>query len=183
MSMHNYHNKHRHLPAQAIKDKQGRPLLSWRVTLLPYIDETELYEEFKLDEPWDSPHNLKLLNKSPSIYRTPGSSAKPEMAQYLAPVGRGTVWEKRTRLRDIRDDMSNTILLVEVNDEASVPWTKPEDLNIDFNNPLKGLGNAHPGVFLAVFVDGSVHRIPENIDPGTFKRLLQKDDGKMVPAF
>ena len=66
--MHNYHDHEKALPPAAVLGKDGRPLLSWRVLLLPYVEGQELYREFHLDEPWDSPHNIQLLERMPSAY-------------------------------------------------------------------------------------------------------------------
>ncbi|HEY7310342.1 MAG TPA: sigma-70 family RNA polymerase sigma factor [Gemmataceae bacterium] len=72
LAMHNYNDTYGRLPLAATTDKKGKALLSWRVALLPYLEEQELYKQFKLDEPWDSPHNKKLLSKMPAIYAPPG---------------------------------------------------------------------------------------------------------------
>ena len=76
--MHNYDSTHGSLPPHAIYGKDGKPLLSWRVLILPYIEEQALYEQFHLDEPWDSPHNEPLLRQIPRCYRSPldGGSAE-----------------------------------------------------------------------------------------------------------
>src|SRR3712207_2423045 len=86
--MHNYHDAHGHLPAVANFDPRGRPLLSWRVHLLPFLNEEKLYKEFHLDEPWDSEHNKKLIPRMPRVYQGPnrGLNAAGKTI-YLAPVG------------------------------------------------------------------------------------------------
>ena len=66
----------------ASHDKNGKPLLCWRVHILPYLGEEKLYKEFHLDEPWDSPHNKKLLSQMPKIYRAPGALAADTSATY-----------------------------------------------------------------------------------------------------
>src|SRR5438093_7201056 len=68
LAMHNYHDTYGHLPPAALKNKKGKPLLSWRVALLPFVEEDKLYKEFRLDEPWDSAHNKKLLAKMPKLF-------------------------------------------------------------------------------------------------------------------
>src|SRR5207249_2796575 len=67
LAMHNYHDTYRHFPPQALTDKNGKPLLSWRVAVLPFIEQDNLYRQFKLDEPWDSEHNRKLLERMPKL--------------------------------------------------------------------------------------------------------------------
>src|SRR5207245_10819748 len=71
LAFHNYHNTTRHFPQPATLDKDGKPLLSWRVELLPVMEQAKLYSEFKHDEPWDSEHNKKLLEKMPSVFAPP----------------------------------------------------------------------------------------------------------------
>ena len=71
LAMHNYHAQQNKFPGAAITNKQGKPLLSWRVAILPLLDQQGLYEKFKLDEPWDSPHNRALLTSI--LFRLPSS--------------------------------------------------------------------------------------------------------------
>ncbi len=183
IAMHMNHDAKKHFPARAIFDPQGKPLLSWRVHLLPFLEQSQLYEQFHLDEPWDSAHNRTLIDKMPQVYRNPSSNAQPGKANYLVPVGDDMIFEgnQKTQARQITDGTSNTLLVLEVDGDRAVIWTKPDDLEIDMKNPLKGLGNAHPGGFLAASADGSVRFLSNTIDPATFRLLLQKSDGQIVP--
>jgi hypothetical protein len=155
------------LPAAAICDKEGKPLLSWRVAMLPYLEENALYREFHLDEPWDSEHNKKLLERMPPVYEVPGDqAAKPGTTRYLVPAGKGTIFAepgKALQLGEVADGTSKTILLVEAEAAKAVPWTKPEDLPIDPKQPHAGLKDARPTGFLAVFADGGVQLIPGDV--------------------
>ncbi|MDA1055148.1 MAG: DUF1559 domain-containing protein [Planctomycetota bacterium] len=182
LAMHNYHSVHGKFPPRASLDDNGQPLLSWRVHLLPYFDQAELYEQFRLDEPWDSDHNSKLIEAMPAIYRNPTSQAPPNLASYLVPVGEGSIFAGAggIPLRDITDGTANTIMVLEVNDEASVIWTKPDDFSYDAAEPLSGLGKAHPGGFQVSLADGSVHFISSTIDKAVFLRLLMMADGQAV---
>ena len=185
LAMHNYHDTYRKFPARAIFDSEGRPLLSWRVQILPFLECQDLYEQFHLDEPWDSEHNKALIPQMPEVYKNPNAAAEPGLAHYLALVGPGTLFEgtEARMFRDIRDGTSNSIMLVEVNPDHAVIWTKPEDLPFDPENPLDGLGNAHPGGFNAAFCDGSVRFISATIDPEVFRRLAQIADGEPIEDF
>lgn len=165
-------------PAHAIFDKQGHPLLSWRVQILPYLDQTALYERFHLDEPWDSEHNKPLIALMPAVYMNPAREKRDGTTTYLAPVGKGLAFEgnKKLRFEDFTDGMSNTILIVEANEEKAVPWTKPADLEVDLNRPLQGLGAAQEGrMFDVLFADGSVHALSHSIDPKTLKALFTRN--------
>src|SRR5262249_23416572 len=97
--MHTYHDAHDSLPPPAVYDRDGQPLLSWRVLILPYIEQRELFGEFKLDEPWDSPHNLALLPKMPLLYQPyrGGSADPPGYTFYQVFVGKGAAFEHGRR--------------------------------------------------------------------------------------
>jgi hypothetical protein len=126
--MHTYASENgARLPAAAVFDKDGKPLLSWRVLILPYIEQDALYKEFHLDEPWDSDHNKKLLEKMPPLYGFGDeNAANNHETHYQGFVGKGAFFDgmKGIQVNDIRDGMSNTIMVVEA--KRAVPWSKPE---------------------------------------------------------
>ena len=181
IAMMNYHDTQRHLPAAAICDQNGKPLLSWRVALLPYLEEQRLYAQFKLDEPWDSPNNIKLLGQMPKVYSCPAAQTPSGETVYQVFVGNGAVFEttRGLRLTDIPDGTANTILIVEAN--KSVPWTKPDDLPYNPNGPLPPLGGHSPNGFNAVSADGAVHSIPKNTPETTLRPLITRNDGILMP--
>ncbi len=160
--MARWHDLRRSFPAQANYDDQGQPLLSWRVHVLPFFDSKarRLYRDFKLDEPWDSDHNRPLVNKMPEVYAMLGSKATHEgRTRYVRPVGETTTCpgSQAITCADIADGTGNTVLVVEVDDEHAVIWTKPDDLDFDLDNPGKGLGGNIPGTAWAVFCDAHPH--------------------------
>ncbi len=163
--------------------KDGKPLLSWRVLLLPYLEQQALYNEFHLDEPWDSPHNKQLIARMPKVYRSPASHAAPGMTNYLTVRGRDTAFTgaKGVGFAQITDGLSNTIAVVEVSDRKAVPWTKPDDFEYDERNPLDGLVGLWPGGFNAVFCDGSVRFIAATIEPKVLKYMFLRNDGNALP--
>jgi hypothetical protein len=149
-ALRQYHDKHGHFPPAATHGKDGKALLSWRVLLLPYLGEEKLYQQFKLDEPWDGPNNRKLIGKMPKVFR--GCEAEGPTTCYQVFVGPGAAFEGKTGLRraDFKDDPARTILVAEAT--ISVPWTKPEDLEYTPKRPLLNCG--HYGRMQAVFLDG-----------------------------
>jgi prepilin-type processing-associated H-X9-DG protein len=182
LAMLNHEASHRAFPARAIFDKQGKPLLSWRVKLLSYLDEAGLYNQFHRDEPWDSEHNKKLLAAMPAVYKNPTNPAPPGMTTYLGVSGKGLMFEgsEGRKMSDITDGLSHTIVVVEANNDRAVPWTKPDDWECDPERPLAGLGSAHPGGFYAAFADGSVQFIAKSVDPKSFYALLTIAGGEVI---
>src|ERR1700693_4889718 len=129
--MHAYHSVYGRFPPAVVYGQDGRPLYSWRVLVLPYLEEQALYDQFHLDEPWDSPHNIQLLARMPTTYAPPGSKKKlaPPYHTFLHVfVGKGTAFEspKGETFTSFTKGTSETILVVEGGE--AVPWSKPEDI-------------------------------------------------------
>jgi hypothetical protein len=182
LALHNYHDAHGRFPAD-IRDKDGKPLLSWRVHILPFIEQDQLYKQFKLDEPWDSENNKKLIPLMPKTLRSPRQAATlKDKTTYLAPLGKGFIFEdpKGIKVFEITDGTSNTIALVEADDDRAVTWTKPEDITIDPKNPVNGLLGHYTDGFQVAFADGSVRFITKSIEPKVLWALFTKDGGEVV---
>ncbi len=173
LAMLNYESAHEKFPGD-ICDADGKPLLSWRVAILPFIDgQMGLYEQFHLDEPWDSEHNKALLEQMPEEWKSAGIQLPPGMCNLVGVSGPGTFLGGKTlKTRDILDGLSNTVAIVEVDADRSVPWTQPADWTSDPDDPLDGLGNIHPNGFCVGFLDGSVQFIRTLIDVETWQALL-----------
>ena len=185
LALHNYHDTHRDFPAAYTTDENGKPLLSWRVQILPYVEQAALYERFHLDEPWDSEHNKKLIPLMPQTFKAPGSKTEPGKTNYLAVRGENTIFSGKDPIgiRDISDGTSVTIMTVEVNDGSAVVWTAPDDFQPDAANPFKGLVGLRRGGFQAGFGDGSVHFISQSIDPDILRALFTRNGGEVVRDF
>ena len=184
LAMHNYNDAHRHLPPAALANSNGKPLLSWRVAILPFIEQGNLYQQFHLDEPWDSERNKKLIAQMPHLYE--GSDPKLNAAgktSYVVPVATETMFPpdgKKLTLGDVTDGLSNTIMALQASAAASVVWSKPDDLQVDLKNPLNGLKQANRNSFFALMGDGSVRQFRYKINPVQMRRLLDRADGEVL---
>lgn len=183
LASHNYEARNGKLP-ENIKDANGKPLLSWRVSILPQVEQLSLYEQIRLDEPWDSPHNKQFHNMLPEVYAHPWyTQAYPKgLTAFLAPIHPGTVYggESVPAFGQIRDGMSNTIGFVEAPESEAVPWMKPVDLPVDPKNPLQKLLPPERDGFNVAFMDGSVRYLAATIDPEVFASLLTWKGGEVV---
>jgi hypothetical protein len=180
LAMHNYHDTFKAFPpGDAFRDASGKSGFSWRVHILPFLDQRKLYEQFALDQPWDSPHNKPLIEKMPKVYESQWLGIQPGHTNFLAPVGEDTIAgsEKAISFRNITDGTSNTAVLVEVKPSLSVPWTAPQDYVFDPQRPAEGLRVDTDGRFLAALADGSVYLFRGNAAAELILRLFQKSDG------
>lgn len=226
IAFHNHHDVFGRFPTSTY-DKDGKPLLSWRVHILPFIEQQGLYQQFHLDEPWDSDHNKPLIARLPDVYRHP-AFADAERTIYLAPTGPAAVfpagkddggdekaaaapgggmpgaagaaigdaagqavafrkdkvdlaWARNVSFRNITDGTSNTIMVVEADPQEAIVWTQPDDLPIDPETPMAGIGELQKGGFNALFCDGSVHFLKTTITAETLRRLFDPRDGMQIP--
>jgi len=184
LAMHSYHDVHGSFPPAAICDKKGKKLLSWRVAILPYIEQDALYKQFKLDEPWDSEHNKPLSAALVKVYMDPRLPNNTGATHYKVFVGKETPfdWLQSLKITDISDGSSNTVMVVAAGD--AVPWAKPEDFEFDSTKPLPDLSKPFPQL-IAAFCDGSVRSI--NPAMKEFERIMKiiigAADGMVTPDF
>jgi len=186
LACHNYEAAYGHLPHD-ITNKDGKPILSWRVAILPFIEQDALYKKFKLDEPWDSENNKPWSEVAIKIFLSPQADPPTPfgMTQYKAFAGPGTAFEpgKVVKFADISDGTSNTIMLIEAGEP--IPWAKPGDISFDPKKPLPKL--ALPGVadFVnAAFCDGSVRVLnAKTLSEKTLRKLIIRNDGEVIEDF
>jgi hypothetical protein len=182
LAMHNYLSTYNHFPTPALTDAAGKPLLSWRVAILPYIEEAKLYQEFKLDEPWDSDHNKPLLARMPKLYALPGEpKPDPTQTHYQVFSGPGALFEpgKKVGVGQVQDGFSNTLMVVEA--AEGVPWSKPEDLPFDPQKDPPKLGYFPDGYNVGM-ADGSVRRLKKQLDPKVLKALITRAGGEPIDS-
>lgn len=165
--------------------------LSWRVHILPFLDRQDLYNQFKLDEPWDSPNNKALIPQMPEYFQHP--QLQPDLPEGYtvfhmptSPAGSETPamlvqGEQGITFGELSDGSSNTILILEVSASEAVPWTKPQDWQFDPDDPGRGLGDAFPGVFVAGRCDGSTYSVDREIDSESLNALLTRSAGDAPP--
>lgn len=189
-----YHVVRGRFPAAYIADTKGRPMHSWRVKLLPYF-RPDLHEQYRLDEPWDGPHNRLLAQRVPSIYRCPSDSqvdANLQMTSYVAVVGPKTAWPdaKPVSVAQIKDGSSHTLLIVESHN-SGIHWMEPRDLHTtqmsqQINSSQgQGIRSSHRpqqshGCAMGLFADGSVRVLGGDLPPATVRSLMTIAGGEEV---
>jgi len=186
-----YHDRHGRFPPAYVADESGKPMHSWRVLLLPFLEEKGLYDAYNFDEPWDGPNNSKLHEYIASCYRCPTetrdeSAANATDTSYVVVVGPGTMFpgEAPVVMRDIRDGLSRTIMVVEIAD-SGIHWMEPRDLHVvqmapDINAKAgQGVSSRHGTGAIVLFADGHVEYIDrQSHTPQQVQALLGRADGE-----
>ena len=185
IALHNYHDKYDSLPPAYTVDSNGKPLHSWRTLILPYLEQTALYNSIDLSKPWSDPVNAEAFKTTPQIYRCPSADLPPNYTGYLGVAGEnGSFHPTNPRARsEITDGLSNTLMVIEVPQEKAVPWMSPQDadehliLSISEKDTL-----AHTGGYQAAIGDGSVRFLSINLDLSTLRAIIsisgQEDVGE-----
>jgi len=185
-ALQNYHDTYKVFPPAYVADADGNPLYSWRVLILPFLEYKPLYEQFRLDEPWDSEANQKLLEQCPEVYRCKSASPERGETSYVMIVGSGAISDgpHSVSLKEITDKHSQTILVTET--LKKIPWSAPIDVPLEsleksVDRLGGGIGSNHSGTVNAVFVDGSVKTLSYYlIKPETFRALATIDGGETI---
>src|SRR5262245_48497067 len=201
LALHNHNDANARLPNNTYDEQfkegakpSGRPLLSWRVHLLPYLEQENLYRQFKLDEPWDSPNNSRLLSKMPTVYGTPQARKKAgdgktfyrgfshAGALFENPRGPGQPALRLMIPASFPDGLANTIAVVEAG--QAVEWTKPEDLDWSPGRPRPALSGVAPNLPYCnvLMMDGVVRHLRKDVPEQTLRWLIVRNDGNIIPA-
>lgn len=183
LGLMNYESSHKTFPAAGSEQPGGASQLSWRVHILPYLEQQQLYDRFRLDEPWDSEHNKALIAEMPEVFTAPGVELPAGKTVYLAVTGPGTFFgdgSQGTSIREITDGSSNTVMLVEADADKAVEWTRPSDYQYDPAAEHRGLGSLRDGSFYVAMADGYVQALPADLPQETFTSLLTKAGGEVI---
>jgi hypothetical protein len=181
----NYHDTHKHYPPAYVADERGRPMHSWRIALLPYLEQRDLHQQYDFAAPWDGPTNRDLAARMPRLFAFYGDYEPGlTITNFVGVVGPETVWPgaKKVTEKDISDGTSTTIVIVE-NAGAGIPWMAPCDLafasmTFKLNDPAEISSKyLDPAVAL---LDGSVQRLHADITPGTLRALLTIRGGEQL---
>lgn len=166
-----YENSHKHFPAAVVMGPDGKTPHSWRLELLPFLDAKGIFDRYKMDETWDSDHNLALAKEAADLFSVPSEGATDDCGYFLL-TGPSTPFdgEKTTTIRKIRDGTSNTVAIVEA--KRSIPWSKPEDIPFATEKPLPKLGGFFNDGFHVGFLDGSVVFLPSDFDEKTLRAMI-----------
>lgn len=187
LALHNYHDVNQSFPPAYIADANGKPMHSWRVLILPYLDQQALYQQYRFDEPWDGPHNSQLAARMPPVFHCPDDPAGTSQTHYLAVSGPGTAFDgsQGARISAFTDGLSNTLLVVE--STKATNWMAPVDLDAAemsfvINDPTKpAIGSPHEGGANLLYGDGSVHFATPAVSAETIRGLTTRA-GNEVPG-
>ena len=179
-----YHKDKGKFPPAATLSKEGKPLLSWRVQILPYLGHNFLYKQFRQNEPWDSEHNKKFIRRIPPSFRESQENFDKGTTPFQAPVGIATLFNPGgtgTNSIQIINELSNTIMLVKVPEDKTAIWTKPEDWEIDISLPAKDLLKGFSNAIVFACADGEVKAIPLKEAEEKIKSMLVIDGKPKTP--
>ncbi len=176
-AFHNFSSANQDALPGDILDKNGKPLLSWRVAILPYVEQETLYGQFKLDEPWDSKNNKPLIEKMPKLYAPIRVKAPVGTTFYQTFTGKDTLFDKHKpqfNIGNIPDGVSNTALVIEAGEP--VVWTKPIDIAYDAKKPVPKLGGMFDGVANVARGDGEVFTMKKCPDDKELRKFITVAD-------
>jgi prepilin-type processing-associated H-X9-DG protein len=183
IALQRYHDEYQCYPPAYIADAAGKPLHSWRVLFLPYLD-ASLARQYRFDEPWNGQRNKRLAHRMPAVFRCPGDpQADSQYTSYVASSGPSYFFQAGRPIRqsEILDGLSNTIAVIEASG-ARVPWTEPRDPDPQIMGIAGAPTTNHPGGINVLLADGSVRFVSAKIDAQVLAELLRINDGRGLPV-
>jgi type II secretory pathway pseudopilin PulG len=188
LALQNYHSAYGSFPPAYVADENGKPMHSWRVLILPFLDAQSVYDQYDFSEPWDGPNNSRLLALMPPVYACPSHpNTGSYTTSYAAVFGENSVFRGAapTTFTDVTDGIDNTVMVGEAAN-ANIPWMKPQDVDVTVHSSLgdrDGFSGDHRGVVLFAFCDGRVRALSLSIDPNVLKALFTRNGGEVVGSF
>jgi prepilin-type processing-associated H-X9-DG protein len=185
LALFNYESTYGFFPPTVLYGPDGKTTYSWRVAILPFLENADLYNQYKFDEPWDGPNNSKLIARMPAVFNCPDDDEglASHFSSYFAPKGPDTLLSDRkegTRIAEITDGTSNTIMIVEA--KRPIPWTKPEDVIFADGMPKDAIGGLHPGGFNVGMGDGSVRFLRDTVNKVVLQALFSRSSGEVISS-
>lgn len=188
IALHQYHDEYRSFPPAYVLGNDGKPWHSWRVLLLPYLDQKPLYDRYRFDEPWNGPHNRELYSLRPLVYGSRlADSPRKDITTYLGVVSRRTMWPAAFSVErsDVTDGTSNTLWLLE-SAASDIVWSEPRELResdalallrpADAGKPTDQSTQRIP----ILMVDGSTRAMTPQINRQLFVSLLTPRFGSYI---
>jgi prepilin-type N-terminal cleavage/methylation domain-containing protein/prepilin-type processing-associated H-X9-DG protein len=185
LALHNYHDEYQAFPPAYTVDSDGKPLHSWRTLILPYMDQAPLYNRLDLTKPWDDPVNAEAFKTVVAGYHCPSDPGATDHTTYVAIVTDHSILRPSASmtLKDITDGSSNTVVVIEVDAAHAVPWMAPRDADESVALSFRDSSNkdSHQGGANALFGDGAVRFLGENLEAQVARALLTMDGGETLP--
>ena len=197
MALSKYHDAHGSFPPAFIADKDGNPMHSWRVLILPQLGEAELHAKYDFSQPWDSPTNASVLESMPQVFRCPSEKAGDTLTNYVAAVGGNAVFQgaEPVARSEITDDAGLTLIIGEASG-VKVPWLKPQDLDVDLlwrrvtrGDPIhdmdsmmdpKGFSSPHKGGTHVLCANGKVVYARNSLSNQHVHDMLTRNGGEVI---
>jgi prepilin-type processing-associated H-X9-DG protein len=186
LSAQEYADTFKVFPPVFSTDADGKPMQSWRVTVLPFLESTPVYDQYQKDEAWDGPINSQLAGQMPPMYRCPSNvPTAATNTDYAVIYGNGALFDinQPCPLASVRDGLSNTLMVVEAS-ASNIHWMEPRDLDFSkmqcvINGPGGNeISSHHPGGAIVGFADGSARTISSSVSPAVLRALITRNGGE-----
>ena len=175
LALQNYHDVYKFLPPAYTVDAEGKRLHSWRTLILPYIEQTPLYDKIDISKPWDHPVNKKAFAAKITMYRCPSTIVPPGHTTYLAVVAPNSCFpgSQAVKFSQVTDGTSNTLAVVEVDSTRAVHWMSPNDVDEAWLLNIANIKKlSHSSIVQAAMLDTSVRPLSQQTKPETLGALI-----------